>query len=1619
MNEDEASYYRRRDFSIGSEQELDSLSAIQSVNTSQNTVDTILPSENQYMDDYFPDRYKPGGIRPTHHGHPYQDNDPKQGSSQSQGHHDRSVEMSQFTESPVRRLKKKVSYQEEGHEVSAPPAYHRELSDAYIDGISRTPRYNSGKYRNYDEMISDMSEGDPFRGPYQPSGKKPAVKDREKVTKMSKSNTDRMPAPPTQQSGDSAIKIHKKRKKRKHVGADSNESTGTYVINGKPKQDHTFLLSAHDLDSETGAYTSSHNKTLSNGDEEYRGEGIHKSLTVMSKPALARSPRINTHQLIKIQDALSNTTSDIDKDALANFINEKEIKQRECKSYIPKEIGDDCQCGRNKEWHDVQGFINSDSGIKRIWHMKNHSKDFPCDSFGEIKFEGFGNETANSPYIRVDPETDLESLWTIMTKHWKLPIPKLLISVTGGAKRFNLSPKHQLIFKRGLMNAATTTGAWIITGGMGAGVMKFVGEAIRDHILTKGISDKNIVALGIATWGCVANRESLDGEMDRGLWPAVYSSEDLVEIKEVPLDHNHTHFILVDDGSINKYGVEIELGARLEKFISKKIDTGVAEAQSVDLPVVKIVVEGGVNTMKTVSKSVMEDIPVLALQGSGRAADFIAFGYQLSKVKDDEEKSRFPANFDNELKEKAGNVFEWKTKDSNKDEQVEECVRQLKDILTNKRKMINVFNLNEADTKDIDKAILYALLKANRSNASAQLALALAWNRPDIARNEIFKPSNREQWKNIPLYDAMFTALVQDRVDFVQLFLDCGVSFSKFLSIETLWNLYACALLDSSDSSTLLIAQLMMYLQQSWTAYLCCRQPENFGSKQDLLNSVGKIIVHLLGDESMNLYSDQMFIVNCKKPEHKWLPGNHGQIHADGNQKQLLSHHSSVGPGKTNKRKRFKYDLEHPEKDLFIWAILFNRREMAKMFWKISRNQIGGALVACALLKNLAIKADNDEELELSVSLQEHSVMYEDLATSVLAECYRKNKQLAHQLVVRRLNMYGKTTLFTLADANELMKFMGHTCCQTKLNLIWKGRMAQYTQIWKILISIVCPIMIPLIKFTSNQAPIDQTNFDALMEGEEVEEQPKEEIAKNQVKPKNDTVRDNDQDAEVFTRSKTHRNKHGKKRLYNVTMFSDPSTNTIGLFSAIYYFYTAPITVFIVYNISYLIFLAIFTYFVLTELDPNYPSVLEYVTWGWTVTMLLEEFRQVVARDQRSFKFKVRSWFSGIWNRFDLVMYMLFLASVIARYALSDEKFVWARITYSITLAMYYLRFMQAFFVEKHIGPKVIMIKNMIVDLMFFVLIFVIFLLSFGVAYQANLFPNSEPSWYLLKSVVYMPYWQMYGELFLDNMEGKPPDGCETNETLWRAAGGQGRCPSENALVPLLGAIYVVLTNILLINLLIAMFSYTFQQVQEQSENVWRFYRFSLVYEYYDRPFLCPPFLIFSHIFRFVRYVLRKCGCKISKPKNEFKLELSEKDNSRLTLFEKSALEEYSSCFQRQELETVDRKVTTVHERLETVIEDLDSIKESVKLQENLSKGMELSEAVTPLMSSRKSSTVVKDDTIKEMQTHLDDLGEQVAQNSYNISQMMQMMQQMLRYQERNMRTPHLEISEIGPSADA
>lgn len=118
--------------------------------------------------------------------------------------------------------------------------------------------------------------------------------------------------------------------------------------------------------------------------------------------------------------------------------------------------------------------------------------------------------------------------------------------------------------------------------------------------------------------------------------PNLRSSKKADTSQDILLDPNHTHFILVDDGSEGKFGKEIKFRAQLEAELRKgkplkhyennlkkrqysnsavvyeETETNEKEDQSL-VPMVLIVVQGGPNTLLTVKESIKENMPVLVL----------------------------------------------------------------------------------------------------------------------------------------------------------------------------------------------------------------------------------------------------------------------------------------------------------------------------------------------------------------------------------------------------------------------------------------------------------------------------------------------------------------------------------------------------------------------------------------------------------------------------------------------------------------------------------------------------------------------------------------------------------------------------------------------------------------------------------------------------------------------------------------------------------------------------------------------------------------------------------------------------------------------------------------------
>ena len=84
-----------------------------------------------------------------------------------------------------------------------------------------------------------------------------------------------------------------------------------------------------------------------------------------------------------------------------------------------------------------------------------------------------------------------------------------------------------------------------------------------------------------------------------------YTINSFYRSRFVGLNKHHAYFLLVDNGTVSKYGAEIALRRKLEKFISTQ-----HLSANFATPLVCLVIEGGTNTIRAVLEYVTDSPPV-------------------------------------------------------------------------------------------------------------------------------------------------------------------------------------------------------------------------------------------------------------------------------------------------------------------------------------------------------------------------------------------------------------------------------------------------------------------------------------------------------------------------------------------------------------------------------------------------------------------------------------------------------------------------------------------------------------------------------------------------------------------------------------------------------------------------------------------------------------------------------------------------------------------------------------------------------------------------------------------------------------------------------------------------
>ncbi|CAG2246289.1 TRPM1 [Mytilus edulis] len=1113
-------------------------------------------------------------------------------------------------------------------------------------------------------------------------------------------------------------------------------------------------------------------------------------------------------------------------------------------------------------------------------------------------------------------------LQDVLPQKWKVSSPDSIIAITGIHHQFNIKDKRNL--KRDLIEAVISTGSWVVTCGLESGVVQFIKDAVNDHVT---LTTYNIPIVGIMT------KRVLDDIKDTTKSVKIlteYEKEPIttttipVKSTKETLDPNHTQFIFLEDSSRKHIGRNASSQCRnaFESFLrnikdadikTDKINEGTKTTNNhkrrkdskpdtnLILPVVLVVIEGDIGAMKTALSVLKNDNPVVLIKGSGGAADFLSTCFQ---------KNSKNGNCGSEnLSDSVENIQELIKKCFEDDSKTAEAI-EIATLCLKKPKLINIYSLEDKTAK-VDEFIQNALFDTYKgfyerkiSNQTGptnkrdlkteavktQLKLVEKWKRCDIAENDIFVAENRKQLTDLQSLNTQRMRKLEGSIQlliqkvnqkYTTFSIDVNLSrqfkgdFLKEYQKDGVSHLFQSSLVDNRTDFVMLVMERIENMKMFVLGYI----PDLY--RRCIYESKDDLAIELI---------DQHWKKSSKKAE-KNTKQKDGQNERDELSQTIKTKKEKKNNIKSNKIlsgvdnfirdlfgdtefKLYEFKGENNEEisvvhndkpfhHLFVWAILMNWREMALIFWKQETDLICSALFASAVLNALAEKAALSNHMAQTVSLGENARYFESEACNVMTELYKNDREKALKILVTKVGRFNSTPL-QIAYSQNLKMFMAHTACQAKLSSIWSGDIALYTPTWRVGIAVVFPMLI-----------IQNIGFITIQQKNTNSQQNKPNQHRVNCAPHQNT--------EINNTKETKGNAF------------------LGMLYCTYLFYVSPVAKFFFYMITYLAFLVMFALFVLTDLYPlseRPPSTLEYLTWVWTLSLALEEIRQILQTNRGSLTQNLQYWAKDVWNIFDIVMYFLFLVSVILRCLLNSNQFYFARMSYAITLSMFILRSMHFFFIQRYIGPKVVMIGRMMKDLAFFISLFVLFVFSFGIMYQAILFPNSVLSpWELFKDLVYLPYWQLYGELNLDRMEGKEPSECTKDIHLY-TNGTMSRCAENNQFNSLMLAVYLILTNILLVNMLIAMFSDTFQKVQDNSEIIWKFHMYALVHEYYDRPMFPIPIVI--HLCRIVVFCYDKIQDYKYKEKkivhaSAFILNLGIDEIERLHIVEKIALENYQN----------------------------------------------------------------------------------------------------------------------------
>ena len=377
-------------------------------------------------------------------------------------------------------------------------------------------------------------------------------------------------------------------------------------------------------------------------------------------------------------------------------------------------------------------------------------------------------------------------------------------------------------------------------------------------------------------------------------------------------------------------------------------------------------------------------------------------------------------------------------------------------------------------------------------------------------------------------------------------------------------------------------------------------------------------------------------------------------------------------------------------------------------------------------------------------------------------------------------------------------------------------------------------------------------------------------------------------------------------------------------------FYTSPSIKFITYVLSFLLYLLLYSWVVLFQWN-RFPDLdpCEWIFIVWSLTYVAEEVRQLFGGSGR-LKKRLLGYFRDRWNQFDTAFVICFVVGTCLR-LIPQIPLEYSRHMYAIFGFILFFRILQFLIILRDSGPFVYMVFRMLRNLTHFVVLALIFLLAYGVPSQALLYPNvprygNGSFLFVIGNVFFRPYFQAFGEFFIEHIAANSNANGEyfgsSNPEIYL---------SSKAFVYIFLLVWIILSNILLVNLIIAKFNNTFVEIESNAALYWKYKFFNSVSEFREKPVLPPPFNVIVIVYRGVKIlVLYFSRCQYNNNREKPVCDLECQKRKSLFEYEKKCVLAYKINIELSEERTIEDKISSLDNRLMNTQQLLVSVKNKI-----------------------------------------------------------------------------------------